>query len=403
MKKINPDSLAALEFKLAWNSEKGKHTETYMAEQVNFWRDLFPEKVRQSLMGSEPGAVVEHTFLPGELTPSYDSRRIITLGHKQFEGPRINGREIEPRYGRFYPKGLVKGLPNVFSNNLEPCRCVGVDSSNLTIDLNHPLASTGIELQIIVHDVMEKQSDRGGRLTDWMETLTNGPGMQVRSNGRPTDFFSASAFARGDKQDDVLFYQKPRLVDHIDTKAQEIIASQYGELLKPGMRVLDLMSSWKSHVPESLQLSSLVGLGLNAEELKNNPRLTEYVVHDLNEEPKLPFDDTSFDAVICSVSVEYMVRPFEVFQDVARLLKPEGCFIHTFSNRCFPPKAISIWAELSEFERMGLTLEYFLQSGAYEDLQTFSARGWTRPETDRHFPDIPTADPVYAVWGQTAR
>ena len=170
MKKINPDSLAALEFKLAWNSEKGKHTETYMAEQVNFWRDLFPEKVRQSLMGSEPGAVVEHTFLPGELTPSYDSRRIITLGHKQFEGPRINGREIEPRYGRFYPKGLVKGLPNVFSNNLEPCRCVGVDSSNLTIDLNHPLASTCIELQIIVHDVMEKKSDRGGRLTDSMET-----------------------------------------------------------------------------------------------------------------------------------------------------------------------------------------------------------------------------------------
>jgi SAM-dependent methyltransferase len=127
------------------------------------------------------------------------------------------------------------------------------------------------------------------------------------------------------------------------------------------------------------------------------------VVHDLNEEPKLPFENQSFDAVICSVSVEYMVRPFEVFQDVARLLKPGRYFIHTFSNRWFPPKAISIWAELSEFERMGLTLEYFLQSGTYEDLHTFSARGWARPETDRYFPDIPIADPVYAVWGQTAR
>jgi len=114
----------------------------------------------------------------------------------------------------------------------------------------------------------------------------------------------------------------------------------------------------------------------------------------------LPFDDEAFDAVICAVSVEYMTRPFEVFSDAARILKPEGAFIHTFSNRWFPPKVISLWQELTEFERMGLVLEYFLGSGAYSNLETYSSTGWSRPETDRYYPDLMTADPVYAVWGQ---
>jgi hypothetical protein len=104
--------------------------------------------------------------------------------------------------------------------------------------------------------------------------------------------------------------------------------------------------------------------------------------------------------VICTVSVEYMTRPFEVFLDVARILKPNGHFIHTFSNRWFPPKVISLWQELSEFERMGLVLEYFLRSGFYGSLETYSSRGWPRPETDRYYPDLMTADPVYAVWGR---
>jgi SAM-dependent methyltransferase len=133
--------------------------------------------------------------------------------------------------------------------------------------------------------------------------------------------------------------------------------------------------------------------------MQNNPQLTDYVVHDLNMDPRLPFDDQTFDAVICTVSVEYLIHPFNVFIDLARVLKPGGCLIHTFSNRWFPPKAIRVWSELSEFERMGLVLEYFLGSGSYRDLKTYSARGGSRPETDRHYPEILTGDPVYAVWG----
>jgi SAM-dependent methyltransferase len=211
---------------------------------------------------------------------------------------------------------------------------------------------------------------------------------------------SLARFTFPDEDDDSLFYKKPRLVTHIDTSAVDKISALYGELLRPGMRVLDLMSSWRSHMPEDLALGSLVGLGLNREEMEKNHQLTRYVLHDLNMDPRLPFDDQAFDAVVCSVSVEYMVRPTGVFQEVARLLKPGGYFVNTFSNRWFPPKAVNIWKELSEFERVGLALEYFLQSEAYQNLHTYSARGWPRPVTDRYYADISAADPVYAAWGE---
>jgi len=166
--------------------------------------------------------------------------------------------------------------------------------------------------------------------------------------------------------------------------------------------VLDLMGSWTSHLPPELELGGLTVLGMNAEELQANPRAAERRVHDLNLKPVLPFAGSRFDAVICTVSVEYLARPFEVFDDVARVLKPGGLFIHTFSNRWFPPKAIRIWPELHEFERMGLVLEYFLKSGKYNRLETYSMRGLPRPENDKYYGQMPYADPVYAVWGWKA-
>jgi SAM-dependent methyltransferase len=189
-------------------------------------------------------------------------------------------------------------------------------------------------------------------------------------------------------------------VSHADTRAQAAITALYSLLLKPGMAVLDLMSSWQSHLPQGLKLESLVGLGLNEDELTQNPRLTSRLVYDLNMDPRLPFPDGQFDAVICNLSVEYLVRPLEVFAEVARVLKAGGLFIHTFSHRWFPPKVVKIWTELHEFERLGLVLEYFLRSGYFEDLKTFSSRGWPRPQTDRYYPQMRLSDPVYAVWGE---
>ncbi len=153
-------------------------------------------------------------------------------------------------------------------------------------------------------------------------------------------------------------------------------------------------------MPQSVELEALVGLGLNREELAANPQLTGHRIHDLNSNPVMPFESESFDAIICTVSVEYLTRPFEVFSDCARVLKPGGLLIHTFSNRWFPPKVINIWTELSEFERMGLALEYFRQSDAFENLETISMRGWPRPVTDQYYPRVKLSDPVYAVLGQ---
>ncbi|UCD57810.1 MAG: class I SAM-dependent methyltransferase, partial [Candidatus Hydrogenedentota bacterium] len=248
--------------------------------------------------------------------------------------------------------------------------------------------------------IREKTREIGGQITDWMEIVLHGPGMQARWQERPTDFFADDPFARTDESDDMQFYERPRLVTHVDNQALDHITRLYGIHLKPGMDVLDLMSSWRSHVPELVKLNSLVGLGLNEDEMKNNPQLSSYVVHDLNERPTLPFDDESFDAVICTVSVEYMIHPFEVFRECARVLKPNGMLIHTFSNRWFPPKVIGIWKQLNEFERMGLVLEYFHRSEMYDNIQTFSVRGWPRPDTDQYYPQLRISDPVYAVAGR---
>ena len=367
MHSISKDNLATLQFELDWRSDVARHKDVIRAEPVNFWRDVLPESIEKGLQGSAPGDQLHFSFPPGQITQPFDSKNRLKLKNQQFERREINSLKTEPRNGRFYPKGLLKGISGVHSNNVTP--------------FNHPLAEKAVELQVTVDEVRAKNGDRGGRLEDWMEVLTNGPGMQGRYNGRATDFFSDKPFVRPDEQDDAIFYKDPRFITHIDSQAQEMIKTLYGNLLQPGMRVLDLMSSWRSHVPESLDLKALVGLGMNREEMADNPQLTDIVVHDVNTDPKLPFEDHFFDAVICTVSVEYMTRPFEVFADVARILKPNGYHIHTFSNRWFPPKAIRLWTELSEFERMGLVLEYYLETGAYRNLQTYSA-------------------PVYAVWGQ---
>jgi SAM-dependent methyltransferase len=178
-----------------------------------------------------------------------------------------------------------------------------------------------------------------------------------------------------------------------------MVTNTYDRFLGDGMQVLDL-SSWQSHLPGGHHLGGVVGLGLNKGELDRNPRLTESIVQDLNADPNLPFDADTFDVVLCTVSVEYLIDPVAVFDEVSRVLKPGGYLVITFSNRWFPPKVIQIWTELHEFERMGLVLEYFMQNGAFEDLHTYSMRGLPRPHDDKYFPEYFYSDPVYAVWGR---
>jgi SAM-dependent methyltransferase len=223
--------------------------------------------------------------------------------------------------------------------------------------------------------------------------------MQARWNGEPTDFLSEHPFQRQDNRSDRIYYQKPRLVQHLDNRAIQVVKDIHGRLLHKGMRVLDLMSSWKSHLPEDLRLDKLSGLGLNAEELSKNVDLTDWIVHDLNENPELPFKTGSYDAIICTVSVEYLIQPDPVFKEIGRILRPGGVLIVTFSNRWFPEKVINIWKDLHEFERMGLILEYFQHSKKFKDLETYSIRGLPRPTNDKYYYEIADSDSIYAVWG----
>ncbi len=394
------DAFAAVDFRFHWQSPEAVHTECFHTDRINFWRDLFPAKLQCALLGKTAGERFSVAFPAGTLTAPHTAGQVQSLKRLQVNDRMLADLNITLRRGRFYPKGILRDLPGIFSGNNEPFRCADLSDSLLKADFNHCLSAADLVVEVIVREVRAKHGELGGTSYDWVEAALKGPGMQVRWQGQPTDFFSGHPFAREDQSDDLVFYEKPRLVDHLDRQAITVITGLYQKLLAPGDRVLDMMASWKSHLPAQLKLGKVTGLGLNAAELDANPRLDERVVHDLNQDPRLPFADGSFDAVVCTVSVEYLVQPFAVFREVARVLKAGGRFITTFSNRWFPPKAIHVWQETHEFERMGIVLAYFHASEAFDHLETFSMRGLPRPADDKYALQLLYSDPVYAVWGQ---
>jgi hypothetical protein len=394
------DVLASMEFRLAWEQDGIRHRDCQHAQRVNVWRDILPPPLVDAMHRQPGGDTFEFDLEPGAVLPRRSESGIVHVRPEAVERRRVDGLEIVPRLGRFYPRGILSRVPGIFRENAQLFRCIGLSEDRLIADLNHPLAGKRLGVEVKVHELRPKFDEHGGATIDWLEMATTGPGIQARADGTPTDFFEDDPFARLDGDDDGIFYERPRLLQHIDDAAIGVVSRLYGKLIRPGADVLDLLGSWTSHLPESLPLNSLTVLGMNGEELAANPRATERVVHDLNRDPTLPFGKGRFDAVVCTVSVEYLTRPFDVFAEAARVLKPGGVFAATFSNRWFPPKAIRVWPVLHEFERMGLVLEYFLNSGKYNQLQTYSLRGLPRPANDKYAAQLPYSDPVYAVWGQ---
>jgi FKBP-type peptidyl-prolyl cis-trans isomerase 2 len=397
---IKSDSIVDMIFHLKWHSDAAIHTDGYQASRVNIWRDYFPPVLLEGLMHKEAGERLLVTLTQGEGVAAFSNKELFDIKNTRFDRRFKKGAVTEPRLGRFYPKGMLKEVAGVFRANVKPFRCVGLKNGNMTVDLNHPLAGKNLQLSVVIGKVSPKGAERGGTSIDWMETLASGPGMQVRWQMQPTDFFSGDTLMRDDEQPDSQFYRQPRLVHHIDETARDVVKNTYGRFLTDGMQVLDLMSSWQSHIPTNLHLDRLVGLGLNEDELRKNSQLSEILVRDLNAEPNLPFESNTFDAVVNTASIEYLTDPLAVFNEVARILRPAGYFIVTFSNRWFPTKAVRIWQDLHEFERMGLVLEYFLRTGDFKDLQTYSMRGLPRPHDDKYFPALLISDPIYAVWGR---
>jgi SAM-dependent methyltransferase/FKBP-type peptidyl-prolyl cis-trans isomerase 2 len=400
MQTIQADTTADLFFQINWDSSGVRHTDAYAGLQVNFWRDIVPGRLCAELQGKRPGDAVRLGLPSSELLDAAAKQDLKTIDRRQFDARRFHNTNMEPRTGRFYPKGLLKDMAGIFAANVAPFRCVQVDNGHLAIDLGHPLSEKQIDLNVTVGTVRSKSEERGGTLRSWGELITQGVGMQARWQDRPTDFFSDAPFERLDGSADAVFYTKPRLVQHIDDTALDMVRQIQARFVQTDMSVLDLMGSWQTHLPENTGLKKLTGLGLNAIELQHNKMLNASRVHDLNADPELPFGNRTFDAVLCSLSVEYLIHPLEVFSEVARVLKPGGTFVVTFSNRWFEPKTIRLWTELHEFERMGLVLEYFRNTHRFEDLHTYSVRGLARPVNDKYYGQLPYSDPVYTVWGQ---
>jgi hypothetical protein len=172
-----------------------------------------------------------------------------------------------------------------------------------------------------------------------------------------------SAFDKLDATPDLDFYAPPRLVHHIDGDAVAALTAYYRTLLAPGSEVLDLMSSWVSHLPDDLPLGTVIGHGMNADELAANFRLTRWFIRDLNLDPILPLPDASVDTALACVGVQYLQRPVEVFAQVARVLRPGRAFAVSYSNRCFPTKAVAIWRALDMAGQAKLIALYLERAG----------------------------------------
>ena len=390
------DQRADLTLDLTWEKDGITHRDIYHCQGFNFWRDLFPgSPLTHIIQNPSPKPT---PLVPGVDIPVHDPTKI---HHLSWENLRRDAPAIHP--GRFYPQGLLKGLTDIYRENILPFRCLSTNAKGFTADLNPPLAGIPAKLQLSLANPVTTQ-ERGGSITDWMDLLMDGVGMQARHQNTPTQFFQADAFERRAPKPDPEFH-KPKFpktgqpVHHLDARARDHLTSAYQRYLVPQGKILDLMAGWASHLPEKLPLSQVHGLGLNAAELAANPRITHPHVQDLNQNPSLPFPDAHFDAALCALSVEYLIDPIPVFKEVARILKPGKPFIVAVSNRWFPEKAIRIWEEIHDFERMGLVLEYFRAAQGFDTLSTLSLRGYPRPQDDKYYPGLQLSDPLFLITG----
>ena len=196
-------------------------------------------------------------------------------------------------------------------------------------------------------------------------------------------------FAKEDTSDDSLFYEIPRLVTHIDDNACMVLKGYYRSLLKDGDAVLDLMSSWVSHLPEDINYSKVSAQGMNKVELEANPQLTDFIVQNLNTNQVLPYGDEEFDLCTIAVSVQYLTSPVRVFEEIARVLKPNGKCCVSFSNRMFPTKAILAWRMSSNEDHCNLVSQYFKKTEIFAEVKV-----------ERLVEENGYYDPLFAVIGK---
>ncbi len=289
-----------------------------------------------------------------------------------------------PRLGRHYPSRLLHDI----AVPADLFRVVAVGEHGFMADFNPALAGLDVSFGRREDATLEAAGDRLDSLLRWA-------GMEAPLPEVDADFGDADAYAREDEGDDADFYATPRRVLHVDGRCAERLTALYAALLPPGVALLDLMSGWRAHLPPG---RAALGLGMNAAEMADNPQLRDFIVHDLNREPALPFRPGAFGGVTIALSFEYLTAPLAVLREIHRVLGSGGIVVVSFSTRFFPPKAIRLWTRLHPMERVAWVADLLRQAG-FARLHTLTESGLERDPADRYANRFREMDPLFAVWG----
>ena len=391
---------------IRYESRYGQHNDTLYIQHKNMPAviETLPAAIRNDLGSYADESSKTFDYIRGKLFNNDNQVQTIAIAEEDFIRHPGHNIDIEPRFGRFYPATLFNSEKLTMVNRMIPVRIIDLMHKELLVNSSHPLCDYNTTLTI---ERFEPEFDgETGEAPSTVPLLEvkripdflTGPGMQLRYDDRATDFFSDDSLEREDDNPDSEFYFQARLTNHLDAAALIQLKSVYSDLVPAHSEILDLMSSINSHIDEQLESKKIIGLGMNEEELSANPCLDETIVHDINQEPRLPFADASFDIIICSLSIEYITQPSLLFDEVARILRPGGRFIISFSNRWFPTKVVKVWNNLHDFERVGVVMEHFIASAHFGEINTYSLRGKPRPPGDRH--NIALSDPLYVIWAE---
>ncbi len=203
-----------------------------------------------------------------------------------------------------------------------------------------------------------------------------------------------------DESDDALFYAEPRFVQHLDGGFRARLTELYRERIPPCAVVLDLMSSWVSHLPEDITYEEVIGHGLNEAELQANPRLDRHWLQNLNTDQRLPLPDASVDATLIVAGWQYLQQPEAIAAELLRITRPAGQVIVSFSNRMFFSKAPMVWTDGSDRDHLRYVAEVLTAQGwaidrlIAEDTRAEGPLGWLGGKGDPFFSVIGTKQPA---------
>ncbi|MBT7444557.1 MAG: methyltransferase domain-containing protein [Methylococcales bacterium] len=393
------DVTNTMAFELSWQHNGIKHSMVTINYKVNLWRDIFPFALDGKLKGLKVGDVFSHDFTPGNFIPEFDKYLATSVRTKQFNTTHRLNTIIEPKVGRFYPKGFIAGTHNIYPEDITPFRITAIDDK-ISIDLNHALAQTAVSFKGQILDIWMAKALRGGSCNDIAELASKDAGLQCQYQDQETDFWSGIPFARMMDSDDAKFYSKTHTENDVDGTAQGILQQAYRQLLTPSDTILDLMTGRQSYLIE--HSGEVIGLGLNDAAMCENSELESHFIHDVNATPELPFSNNQFDSAICSFSVEYLTQPIAVFEQIKRTVKPGGLFAIAISNRYQQEKVTQLWQDLHEQERVGFVLELMKKAG-FDNLNSWSLNGLYRPDDDPRIKQSVFADPIFVIWGQVPK